>query len=109
VLRGLPPTPPAARAAPGLLPERLALPGRATPAQWLALHAELIGLARAESGTAIDAALSRTGIADRASEPIAGLSKGLRQRLGFAPALLRGPPPPVVRHPRRRRGPRRPR
>src|SRR5262245_63214273 len=91
VLQGLPPTQPAARAGLGLLPERLALPGRATPAQWLALHARLLGLARGEADPAIAAALERTGIADRAREPIGSLSKGLRQRLGFATALLGAP------------------
>src|SRR5204863_5024242 len=40
-LQGRPPADPRARAGLGLLPERLALPGRATPAQWLALHAQL--------------------------------------------------------------------
>ena len=90
-LQGLPPALPGARTGVGLLPERLALPGRATPAQWLALHAQLVGLTRAEARVAIDAVLARTGIADRAHEPIAGLSKGLRQRLGFATALLGAP------------------
>ena len=90
-LQGHPPAEPRARAGLGLLPERLALPARATPAQWLALHVQLIGIAPREAGAAIDAALARTGIADRAREPIAGLSKGLRQRLGFATALLGAP------------------
>ena len=90
-LQGHPPAQPRARAGVGLLPERLALPGRATPAQWLALHAELCGLARGDADPAIAAALERTGIADRAHEPIASLSKGLRQRLGFATALLGAP------------------
>jgi ABC-2 type transport system ATP-binding protein len=90
-LQGHPPSASAARAGLGLLPERLALPGRATPQQWLALHAQLIGLARGDAESAIARALERTGIADRAHEPIASLSTGLRQRLGFANALLGAP------------------
>jgi ABC-2 type transport system ATP-binding protein len=89
--QGHPPSASAARAGLGLLPERLALPGRATPQQWLALHAQLIGLARGDAESAIARALERTGIADRAHEPIASLSTGLRQRLGFANALLGAP------------------
>src|SRR5262245_8156239 len=90
VLQGLPPADPRARAGLGLLPERLALPGRATPAQWLALHAQLCGLA-SDAERAISTALERTGIADPAPQPIASLSEGLRQRLGFATALLGAP------------------
>jgi ABC-2 type transport system ATP-binding protein len=90
-LQGRAPSDPRARAGLGLLPERLALPGRATPAQWLALHAQLIGLAPDEAVRACATALERTGIADRAHEPISSLSKGLRQRLGFATALLGAP------------------
>jgi ABC-2 type transport system ATP-binding protein len=90
-LQGLPPADPRARIGLGLLPERLALPARATPTQWLALHADLCGIARGDSPAAIGAALERTGIADRARDPIASLSKGLRQRLGFATALLGAP------------------
>jgi ABC-2 type transport system ATP-binding protein len=90
-LQGHPPAQRAARIGVGLLPERLALPGRATPAQWLALHAELCGLERGGAGSAIAEALERTGIADRVHEPISSLSKGLRQRLGFATALFGAP------------------
>jgi ABC-2 type transport system ATP-binding protein len=90
-LQGRAPSDPRARSGLGLLPERLALPGRASPEQWLALHAELCGIARGDARAAIAAALERTGIADRTSEPIASLSKGLRQRLGFATALLGAP------------------
>jgi ABC-2 type transport system ATP-binding protein len=89
-LQGFAPSDPRSRAGLGLLPERLALPGRATPAQWLALHAELCGISR-DAENAIASVLERTGILDRAHEPIAALSKGLRQRLGFATVLLGAP------------------
>ena len=88
-LQGRSPAEPTARVGVGLLPERLALPGRATPGQWLALHAELCGIG--DAAAPIATALERTGIADRARDPIASLSKGLRQRLGFATALLGAP------------------
>jgi ABC-2 type transport system ATP-binding protein len=74
----------------GYLPERLALPARASVRALLRLHARLAGLgSRAEAE--IDAVLAATGLADRARDACGGLSKGLAQRLGFAQALLGGP------------------
>jgi ABC-2 type transport system ATP-binding protein len=90
-LQGLPPSDARSRVGLGFLPERLALPAHAAVEDWLGLHARLIGLERAEAAGAIRAALERTGVADRAHEPIGGLSKGLRQRVGFAIALLGAP------------------
>src|SRR5258706_9282440 len=46
-----------ARSGLGFLPERLALPGRTTPAQWLALHAELAGLPHGDAERACDEVL----------------------------------------------------
>jgi len=90
-LQGHAPAEPAARVGLGFLPERLRLPEHATPERWLTLHARLIGLPRDEATDAIRVALERTGVADRAHQRIGELSKGLRQRLGFASALLGAP------------------
>lgn len=91
-LHGLPPADPRSRRGVGFLPERLALPPHATVRRWLALHARLLdGASPAPSDARIDAVLERTGVADRAHERIGALSKGLRQRLGFAIALLGEP------------------
>jgi ABC-2 type transport system ATP-binding protein len=90
-LFGRDPSDPAARRGVGYLPERLVLPERATVRGFLRLQAGLAGIDAAARDAEVDAALATVGIADRASERIGGLSKGLRQRLGFANALLGKP------------------
>jgi ABC-2 type transport system ATP-binding protein len=55
----------------------------------LELLAELDGAGADRA--AIDDALDRTGLLDRASERVNGYSTGMRQRLGIASALLRKP------------------
>jgi ABC-2 type transport system ATP-binding protein len=90
-LRGLAPTNPESRRRVGYLPERLALPERATVRGVLGLHAALAGLSGPEARRAIGDLLALTGLAERAGERIGALSKGLRQRVGFAQALLADP------------------
>jgi ABC-2 type transport system ATP-binding protein len=90
-LRGRDPGDPEARRGVGYLPERLALPERATLRGFLQLHAALAGLPAAERAGEVAAALASVGLEGRAGERIGGLSKGLRQRLGFANALLGRP------------------
>lgn len=90
-LQGRSPADPRSRRGVGFLPERLALPPHATVRRWLVLHTRLLDAAPAPAGLLVDAVLERTGVADRAHEPIGSLSKGLRQRVGFALALLGEP------------------
>ena len=89
-LRGHDPMDPEARRGLGYLPERLAVPGRVTVRSFLRLHAGLAGLG-GDADRAADEAMERVGVADRAGDRLATLSKGLRQRVGFGQALL-GPP-----------------
>jgi ABC-2 type transport system ATP-binding protein len=53
----------------------------------LALLAGMAGI----PGAAVDEALGRVGLADRAGDRVADYSLGMKQRLGLAAALLKGP------------------
>ena len=79
----------AVRARIGYLPERLHLPEAWRPPEFLASVARLKGKrpVRAE----ISRLLERVGLAQAAGRKIAGFSKGMRQRLGLAAAVLGGP------------------
>lgn len=90
-LRGLAPDDPDSRAGVAYLPERLVLPARANVSHYLRLHATLAGLSGSDREREVGAVLELTGIADRAGDRIGLLSKGLRQRVGFAQAFLGTP------------------
>ena len=90
-LRGLSPQQAESRRGLGYLPERLVVPGRMTVRGFLRLHASLAGLDGAERDQEISEQMERVGVADRAADRLAGLSKGLRQRVGFAQAFLGKP------------------
>jgi ABC-2 type transport system ATP-binding protein len=81
----------AARARIGYLPEQFRYQPWLHAREVLALHAELAGLPRADRRRAVDEALDRVGLADRADDPVAGFSKGMQQRLGLGVALLGDP------------------
>jgi ABC-2 type transport system ATP-binding protein len=86
---GKDPQDPAARAGIGYLPERLFLPHAFTPVQFLESVARLKGLRRA--GDEVRRQIARVGLAGEEGRRIGGFSKGMRQRLGLAAALLGEP------------------
>ncbi len=75
----------------GLVPEGDRLPSGLRADRWLRMMGELSGL----SGEALKAAQARAldtvGMADRAHLTFARMSKGMRQRIRLAQALLHGP------------------
>ena len=88
-LLGGSPEDPRIRARIGYLPERLHLPGAWTATAFLATVRKLKGLPPDAGGSA--RLLERVGLAEAAGRRIGGYSKGMRQRLGLAAALLGDP------------------
>ncbi|CAG2143420.1 putative ABC transporter ATP-binding protein NosF [Cupriavidus yeoncheonensis] len=77
----------AARRRIGYLPENLVLYDNLSGRETLHFFARLKGV----SPDACEAMLARVGLADAARRPVREYSKGMRQRLGFAQALLGQP------------------
>ena len=83
------PDDPRIRARIGYLPERLHLPGSWTPTAFLGTVGQLKGLKPDAPGHL--RLLERVGLADAVGRKIGGYSKGMRQRLGLAAALVGSP------------------
>jgi ABC-2 type transport system ATP-binding protein len=83
------PDDPAIRRRIGYVPERVELPPWRTAIGFLADIAALKGVAG--SSSLLERQLGRVGLAGAADQRIRTLSKGMRQRLGIAAALLGGP------------------
>ncbi len=75
----------------GYLPENAPLYPELTVQSYLRHVAELRRLAPAEARERIAAALAETGLLDQMTRPIGELSKGYRQRVGLAQAILHRP------------------
>jgi Cu-processing system ATP-binding protein len=73
----------------GYLPENVVLYDNLTALETLQFFARLKGVPAADADCA--GALARVGLAAAAQRRVAGFSKGMRQRLGFAQALLGKP------------------
>jgi ABC-2 type transport system ATP-binding protein len=81
----------ALRARTGVLTETPSLDERLTAWDNLSIYADLYGVPYAEVRQRIVDLLAEFGLADRAQEKVAGYSKGMKQRLALARALLHKP------------------
>ena len=75
----------------GVLPESAGYPQRQTGEEYLRYHARLHGHSRASARAAALGLLEEVGLADRRRSLIATYSRGMRQRLGIARALVNDP------------------
>lgn len=75
----------------GVLPESAGYPRLQTSEEWLTFHARLFGMTRRQARARAGELLFDVGLAERRDSLIARLSRGMRQRLGIARALVNDP------------------
>jgi ABC-2 type transport system ATP-binding protein len=75
----------------GIVPQELAVYDLMTARENLRAFGRLHGLSGAELSKQVDWALERTGLADRAGEPVRQFSGGMRRRLNIACGILHHP------------------
>jgi ABC-2 type transport system ATP-binding protein len=75
----------------GYLPDAVGFYDGMTGRQNLRYTARLNGLGRAEAEAAIDEVLDHVSLTGRADDPVETYSRGMRQRLGIADALVKSP------------------
>jgi ABC-2 type transport system ATP-binding protein len=75
----------------GVLPESAGYPDRQTGGEFLRYHARLFGQSAPSARATAAALLQEVGLSERRDSPIANYSRGMRQRLGIARALLNDP------------------
>jgi ABC-2 type transport system ATP-binding protein len=82
---------PALRARTGVLTETPSLDERLTARENLSIYADLYNVVRTDVAGRVNFMLSEFDLADRADEKVGGYSKGMKQRLALARALLHKP------------------
>jgi ABC-2 type transport system ATP-binding protein len=75
----------------GVLPESAGYPAGRTGADHLRFHARLYGSSRRRAAEVADTLLAEVGLADVADTLVSTYSRGMRQRLGIARALVNDP------------------
>jgi ABC-2 type transport system ATP-binding protein len=74
-----------------VLPESSGYPDDQTGAEFLHYHAQLFGHSRESARTTAQTLLSEVGLAQRGRSRVATYSRGMKQRLGIARALVNDP------------------
>src|SRR5436190_474594 len=75
----------------GVLPESAGYPAGQTGVEFLRYHARLFGHTRAGARAVADSLLAEVGLHDRRGSLVGTYSRGMRQRLGIARALVNAP------------------
>ncbi|HEX2433222.1 MAG TPA: ABC transporter ATP-binding protein [Gaiellaceae bacterium] len=75
----------------GVLPESAGYPDRQTGEEYLRFHARLYGHSRASAREIASTLLAEARLTDRGRSLVGGYSRGMRQRLGIARALVNEP------------------
>jgi ABC-2 type transport system ATP-binding protein len=75
----------------GVLPESAGYPARQTGSEYLRYAARLFGRGRKDARDVADRLLTDVGLGDRAGARISTYSRGMKQRLGIARALINDP------------------
>jgi ABC-2 type transport system ATP-binding protein len=83
----------------GYLPENVPLYTDMTPREYLVFSAELRGIPKNDTERMIEKALLQCGLKNRADQRIETLSRGYKQRVGLAQAILHDPPVLILDEP----------
>jgi ABC-2 type transport system ATP-binding protein len=89
----------AVRASIGYMPENVPLYTEMRVQEYLAFRAGLKGLGGKDRGAAVDRVVERCWLQERRRSLIGSLSKGFRQRVGLAEALISDPPVLILDEP----------
>jgi ABC-2 type transport system ATP-binding protein len=76
----------------GVIPENSTVYGDLSAEQNLSLSGQMYGMPRADRDKRIDEFLSRMGLSEKRKLPVRGFSKGMKQRVSIACAIIHRPP-----------------